>query len=248
MTIRNFLFALASASLLLGAVPQAEAARVNVKKIKKWPAEDRSWAIALDSWMNDEEMKVFSKLKTTDERKEFLVKSGHWQRWETLLEKHEDELVEAIVAQRVVPGMTQDEVYMAWDKPLKIRKDFIKEAYVEVLWYQFEIDRKGHEFLSWEESPTAYKNETFIKYVYMLDGEVWKVVEAGQEESIDDEAPVGGRPLTDSASSDEVDITQAPEESDAGPDFTLSEEDRKKAEKLKKKQEAEEKAIKDLDL
>jgi hypothetical protein len=169
--------------LCLSIATPALAGRVNMKKLKKWPDLDRVLARSFDVWMTDDEVAVFQKLGSTEERQQFLEQAGYWQMWKSV----SDEIMPAIMEGKVIKGMRQDEVYMSWDKPVKIRKDFKKEAYVDILHYAFEIDRKGNEFLLVENSPTAYKNDEVIYYVYMDNGYVFAVVEAGQEEGVIDD-------------------------------------------------------------
>ena len=97
--------------------------------------------------MTDDEVKVFEKLGSTEERQQFLEQAGYWQMW-----KDVNDMKPHVMEGKVVKGMDQDEVYMCWDKPVKIRKDFKKDAYVDILYYTFEIDRKGNEFL-WSRAP-----------------------------------------------------------------------------------------------
>jgi hypothetical protein len=168
----------------------AFAGTFKLKKIKRWPAEDKSWALALDAWMTTEELDIFIKLKTTEERQSFLKEAGYWRLWEEV----RDDYREAVLSQTVIKGMNKDEVFMAWDKPKKIRKDFRRDAYVDVLNYEFERDRKGKEFVLRPDSQTAYKNENFIRFVYMFNGEVFAIVDEGYEEDVMDELPVEDKP------------------------------------------------------
>jgi len=186
---RFFLF-LTITLLSIGLTAPALAGQVNPRKIKKWPALDQAWARSFDAWMSDEELDVFIKLKTTDERKDFLKKAGHWKKWD----KIEDEMLPNVIKGEVVRGMNKDEVFMCWDKPAKIRKDFRRDAYVDVMNYKFEIDRKGREFLSPANSKTAYKNEVITKFVYMYNGKVFSIVNEGEEENVMDELPIKEAP------------------------------------------------------
>jgi hypothetical protein len=180
------------AALTALSAPSAEAALVSPGQIKKWPEEDAAWARSFDLWMSDDELKIFVGLKTSEERREFVKKAGYLKKWEDI----DEEMLPFVMKGEVVPGMSQDLVYMCWDKPAKIRKDFKKDAYVDVLNYEFERDRKGREWLLRPDSQTSYKNEIVTKYVYMFNGKVWRVIYAGEEESILDELPVGGSGTT----------------------------------------------------
>jgi len=176
--------------LVLALGSPAIAGQVNMKKIKKWPELDQAWARSMDAWMSDEELTIFTRLKSTDERKDFLERAGYWKIWD----KIEDEMLPYVIKGEVIKGMTKDEVFMCWDKPEKIRKDFRRDAYVDVMNYKFEIDRKGREFLSPKDSKTAYKNESITRFVYMYNGKVFSIVYEGEEEDAMDELPIKAQP------------------------------------------------------
>ena len=172
-------------------VSVASAALYNPRKVKKWPEMDKVWIRSFDAFMSDEELDIFQGLRTTEERKSFLKEAGYWKMWEEI---DEDEMLEHVIAGEVVPGMSKDEVIYCWDKPAKIRKDFKRDAYVDVLNFEFEIDRKGNEFLLRPDSQTAYKNEIRTKFVYMYNGSVFSIVWEGEEEEVLDDLPVEDSP------------------------------------------------------
>ena len=177
-------------SLVLPAA--ASAAQVNnahLRKMKKWPAAERTLVVAYDAWMSKEEIDIVIGLKSSDERMDFMKELGWVEKWKNDL-KDLDDIRAAIEAQDVIEGMNQDQVFMAWDKPAKIRKDFKKEAYINVLNYEFERDRKGREFRLLPDSQTSYKNEIFLKYVYMHNDRVFRIVNEGEEEDVMDALPV----------------------------------------------------------
>jgi len=208
MSTKTVLFSLPVTLLVLALALPAVAGQVNMKKVKKWPALDQAWARSFDAWMSDEEVAVFIKLKSTDERKDFLEKAGYWKIWDRI----EDEMLPYVLKGEVIKGMTKDEVFMCWDKPEKIRKDFRRDAYVDVMNYKFEIDRKGREFLSPKNSKTAYKNESITKFVYMYNGTVFSIVYEGEEENAMDELPVKAQP---EPPAEEPPPAEAPAEGDA---------------------------------
>ncbi len=188
--MHRFLLSLTITLIALTLAFPALAGQVNLRKIKKWPELDRAWARSFDAWMSDEELSVFIKIKTTEERQDFLKKAGYWKKWD----KIEDEMLPNVLKGEVVRGMNKDEVFMCWDKPEKIRKDFRRDAYVDVMNYRFEIDRKGREFLSPKDSKTAYKNEVITRFVYMHNGKVFSIVDEGEEENAMDELPIKEAP------------------------------------------------------
>jgi hypothetical protein len=180
-------------AFLFAMTAMAQAATYNPKKLKKWPEEDRIWARAFSAWMSQEEMDVFVKLDSTDERKDFLDKAGYWRIWTEVDRGKLDgdpKMMPHVMAGEVIVGMTKDEVFLCWGKPKKIRKDFRKDAYVDVLNYEFERDRKGVEFVLLADSQTAYKNEVFTRFVYMFNGHVFSIVNEGEEENVMDDLPV----------------------------------------------------------
>ncbi len=176
--------------LVLTFATPALAGQVNLRKIKKWPAIEQTYAKVFDAWMSDDELDVLLKMKKSDERIAFLTKLGYLKKWEEV----DEELQPVIAKGEVINGMTQDQVYMSWDKPAKIRKDFRKDAYVDVLNYEFERDRKGREFVLRDDSQTSYKNEIFTRFVYLYNGKVFRVVDEGDEEDVLDELPTVDAP------------------------------------------------------
>ena len=199
MAARLLIACLVAGSMLAASV--ATAATYNPRKIKKWPDEDKVLARVFDSWMSQEEMDIFITLESTADRHAFLKEAGYWKMWESI----EDEMRPNVIAGEVVKGMNKDEVFMCWDKPKKIRKDFKREAYIDVLNYEFERDRKGNEFMLRPDSQTAYKNEIFTRYVYMHNGLVFSIVNAGEEENVMDELPVEDAPEPPEPPEDEPD-------------------------------------------
>ena len=175
--------------LLPAASSAAQLTTPELRKMKKWEPQERTLVRAYDAWMSQEELDIVLGLKTSAERVDFMAKLGWVEKWKNDL-KDLDDIQAAIERQDVIEGMNQDQVFMAWDKPAKIRKDFKKEAYINVLNYEFERDRKGREFLSAPDSQTAYKNELFIKYVYMHNDRVFRIVNEGEEEDVMDDLPL----------------------------------------------------------
>lgn len=185
------------------------------RKMKKWPDLERTLVYAYDAWMSAEEIDIVTKMKNSEERMSFMTELGWVKKWKEDL-KNEDEIRAAIERQEVIEGMNQDQVFMAWDKPAKIRKDFRKDAYVNVLNYEFERDRKGKEFRLWPDSESAYRNEVFTRYVYMYNDKVFRIVDAGSEEDVMDDLPVeepAPEPAPEAESSEGVE-NAAPAEGD----------------------------------
>ena len=180
----KYLSSLLVCAFFLPAVP-GNAALVAEAKIKRWAEEEKQLVRALDVWMTDEEMSVFLKLKTPAERRGFLQETGHLKRWTELEEAKDQTIFDALKKGQVIEGMSKDEVFMTWDTPTKIRDEFKREAYVKVLWYEFEIDRKGREFLVRPDSETAYKNDLVMRHVYLYNDSVHAIVDADSDQGSD---------------------------------------------------------------
>ncbi len=194
--------------LILTFATPALAGQVNLRKIKKWPAIEQTYAKVFDAWMSDDELDILLKMKRSEERIGFLTKLGYLKKWEDV-----DEEIQPIIAKgEVIVGMTQDHVYMSWDKPAKIRKDFRKDAYVDVLNYEFERDRKGREFVLRDDSQTSYKNEIFTRFVYLYNGKVFRVVDEGDEEDVLDALPTVDAPEDAPAEGEAAAPEEAPAE------------------------------------
>jgi hypothetical protein len=181
------------------------------KMMKKWGATERTLVLAYDAWMRQEEIDIVLGLKTDAERMDFMKELGWVEKWKNDL-KNEEEIQAAIERQEVIEGMNQEQVFMAWDKPAKIRKDFKKEAYINVLNYEFERDRKGKEFRLVPDSQTSYKNEVFLKFVYMYNDAVFRIVNEGEEEDVLDDLPVEAKPEPTPEPEPEPDAEGAAEE------------------------------------
>ena len=184
--------------LLPVAASGAQLTTPDLRKMRKWAPAEKTLVIAYDAWMSSEELNIVLGLMTGDERMDFMAKLGWVEKWKNDL-KDLDDIRAAIEAQEVIVGMNQDQVFMAWDKPAKIRKDFKKEAYINVLNYEFERDRKGKEFRLVPDSQTAYKNEVFLKFVYMYNDRVFRIVNEGEEEDVMDELPEAAPPKGESS-------------------------------------------------
>lgn len=121
----------------------ATAHAVPLKKLE--PAE-RDHLAALEVWMDDKARKAFLKLKTREQRDAWLKSQGLWDRFY----QYDDETRAQILAGKVRPGWTSDQVYMAWGKPhARIRNTNPKVARSERLTYLFEVAASGA-ILVWE--------------------------------------------------------------------------------------------------
>lgn len=130
-------------TLLALVLALATAQAVPVRKLE--PVE-RDHLAALEVWMTEADRKAYLKLKSRDQRDAWLRSKGLWDRFY----RYDAETRAQILAGRVRPGWTSDQVYMAWGKPhARIRGTNPKVTRSERLTYLFEVTESG-EVLVWE--------------------------------------------------------------------------------------------------
>lgn len=140
---------------------------------------------ALKPFMSEEERKAYLKLKTEEERNEFLKKNGcrnvmgaeecYWDRFY----KYPENIRQGIVEGAVRNGWSRDMVFMAWGAP------WDKRALVgrpspksELLVYRFEKQEDGTVLVYVPDSKTAYKAvERFTREVYLDNDQVTEIIE-----------------------------------------------------------------------
>ena len=124
---------------------------------------------ALRPYMDEESRKTYLKLKTEEERNQFLKDKGLWDRFY----KYDQETRDSIVAGDVQVGWTKDKVLMAWGRPYDKQKLAGREAQrSERLVYRFEKHEDGS-ILVWEaNSKTEYKAVELFQRDVLLDDDV----------------------------------------------------------------------------
>ena len=137
---------------------------------------------ALRVYMDDAERKEYLKLKTGDERDQWLKDKGLWDRFYQYDQAKRDAIVEGNVRN----GWTLDMVYMAWGKPVdRKRMPGRKATRSELLIYKFEEhlnDDGSRSAILWQaDSQTAYKATRFFIREVVLDDDV--VAEILEKES-----------------------------------------------------------------
>lgn len=128
---------------------------------------------ALRVFMEDAERKEYLKLKTGEERDQWLKDKGLWDRFY----KYDEGRRGAIIEGNVRVGWTLDMVYMAWGKPVdRKRMPGRKATRSELLIYKFEEHRNedgSRSAILWEaDSKTAYKADRFFIREVVLDDDV----------------------------------------------------------------------------
>jgi hypothetical protein len=122
--------------LILGALAWLTAGN----KLDRLTDAEYSHYRALRVYMDDKERKDFLKLKTTEERDQWLKDAGLWDKFY----QHPDHIRQLIVEGDVQTGWTRDMVYMAWGAPFQKQRLTGRPAgRSELLVYRFEIDKDG---------------------------------------------------------------------------------------------------------
>ena len=128
---------------------------------------------ALRVYMDEEQKKTYLKLKTEEERNEYLKQLKLWDRFYSYNEAEREE----IIGGDVKVGWTKDKLYMAWGAPYD-RARVVGRAATrsERLIYRFEQQEDGT-VLVWEEgSKTAYKAVRLFVREVILDDDVIKEI------------------------------------------------------------------------
>lgn len=124
---------------------------------------------ALRVWMEEDDKKAYLKLKTREERDQFLKDKGLWERFY----QYPDHIRELIVAGEAQQGWTKDMVYMAWGVPYDRRKLPGREAQrSEMLIYRFEKHEDGRILVWAPGSKTEYKATGLFEQEVILDDDV----------------------------------------------------------------------------
>lgn len=136
------------------------------KKLDRLSDTERDHYHALKVWMTEKEIKDWLKLKTEDERNQWLKDKGYWVRFY----QYDERLRQAILDGLVAVGWTQDMVLMSWGPPHERRRNTGRQAQrSETLVYRFEVTPEG-EVLVWEpDSKTAYLAVDKYRYEVVVD-------------------------------------------------------------------------------
>lgn len=95
---------------------------------------------ALKVWMSDDQDKAFFKLKTEEERNQYLKDEGLWERFY----QYEDFIRDKILLGEIEVGWTQDMVWMAYGQPFKKKRLTGRPAArSELFVYRMEVSKDG---------------------------------------------------------------------------------------------------------
>ena len=129
---------------------------------------------ALRVYMEESQKKEYLKLKTREERDQYLKDKGYWDRFY----QYEQHIRDAIVAGEVQNGWSKDMVYMAWGTPYDRRKLPGRDAQrSEMLIYRFEKHEDGRIIVWAPGSKTEYKAVDLFEQEVTLDDDVVKTIE-----------------------------------------------------------------------
>ena len=135
-------------------------------KVKNLSEVEFDHYYALRAYMNEDQKKAYLKLKTEEERNQFLVDLGLWDRFY----KYDEATRALIIAGKVEVGWTKDMLEMAWGTPFDKRRLAGRQATRSELWvYRFEQQKDGG-LLVWEPgSKTQYSAVRLFERELTLD-------------------------------------------------------------------------------
>lgn len=135
-------------------------------RVKKLSDTEFDHYYALRAYLNEDQKKTYLKMKTEEERDQFLKDLGLWDRFY----QYDDEKRAEIIAGKVQIGWTKDMLEMAWGAPFDKRRLAGRHAQRSELWvYRFEQQKDGIVLL-WEEgSKTQYKAVRLFERQVTLD-------------------------------------------------------------------------------
>jgi hypothetical protein len=139
------------------------------KRVKHLSDTEFTHWYALRVFMDAGERKTYLRLKTEEERNEWLKVNDYWDHFY----QYEPHIRQLIVDGAVQPGWTKEMVYMSWGHPIdKRRLAGRKATRSEMLMYKFERHEDG-EVMLWESgSKTAYQAVGFFRREVILDDDV----------------------------------------------------------------------------
>jgi hypothetical protein len=126
-------------------------------KLKRLSADELNHYHALKVWMDDKTRKSYLKLKTEDERNQWLHDAGLWDRFY----QYDKPTREAIMSGDIVRGWTQDKVLMAFGPPHSRKRLTGRESgRAELITYRFEETPTGA-VLVWQ--PKSKETHTAVR-------------------------------------------------------------------------------------
>ncbi|MEY3211278.1 MAG: hypothetical protein RIT28_1759 [Pseudomonadota bacterium] len=145
------------------------------KKVKNLSDAEFDHYYVLKPFMSEESRKTYLKLKTEEERNQYLKDQGLWDRFYKYSEAERAEIVSGAVA----IGWTKDKVLMAWGPPHDKQKLVGREAQrSERLVYRFEEQPDGTVLVWAPNSKTEYQAVRLYQVNVILDDDkVTEIIE-----------------------------------------------------------------------
>lgn len=110
-------------------------------KFEKLSDAERDYYRALRVFMSDKDSKRWLRLKTPEDRRDWLVERGLWDRFD----RHDENVRRQIVEGDVRVGWSEEMVYMAWGAPFQRQRATGRQAERStILVYRFEVDDEGY--------------------------------------------------------------------------------------------------------
>ncbi len=143
-------------------------------KLKKLSDVEQDHFQALKVWMDEDQQKAFFKLKTEEERNQFLKDQGLWERFY----QYDEATREQILLGDVQVGWTQDMVWMALGRPFKKKRLTGRPAArSELFVYRIEVAPDGSVMPWVPGSKTTYKAiDKYELQIYVDDEVVTEIV------------------------------------------------------------------------
>lgn len=140
------------------------------KKLDRLSEDELTHYYALQVWMDDKERKEYLKLKTQEERDQWLKEAGLWDRFY----QYPDHIRDRIARGDIRVGDTHDRVLMAYGAPHNRKRVTGRNAQrSEALIYRFEVTPEGVPLIWKPGSKTAHRAiELFHIELIMDDGVV----------------------------------------------------------------------------
>ncbi len=147
-------------------------------KVKKLTDTEFDHYYALRAYMNDDQKKSYLKLKTEEERDQYLKDLGLWDRFY----QYDPDTRQQILDGKVEVGWTKDMIEMAWGVPFDKRRLAGRHAQRSELWvYRFEQQKDGG-VLVWEPgSKTQYAATRLFERELVLDDD--RLVEMSEKDT-----------------------------------------------------------------
>lgn len=139
------------------------------RKVKKFDDAELAHYSALRTYMSEEDRVTYLKLKTPEERDQWLKDQGLWDRFY----QYEEHIRKAIAEGAVQTGWSKDMVLMSWGAPYDKRKLTGRPApRSELLVYRFEKHEDGSMIVYVPGSKTVYKAVDRITREVYLDSDI----------------------------------------------------------------------------